>query len=137
MDQELLVDTRRHFFRQCAVGLGKIALTSLSLGRQGLAGEQVELPNPMSPKAPHFPAKVKSVIYLFMAGAPSQFELFDYKPKLQEYDGKVAPEELLKGKRFAFMDTFTKEPPKILGTRREFKQHGKSGLWMSELLPNL
>jgi hypothetical protein len=63
--------------------------------------------------------------------------LFDYKPKLQEFDGKAAPESLLKGKRFAFMDTFTKDPPKLLGARREFKPHGKSGLYLSELLPNI
>ena len=62
-----------------------------------------------------------------MAGGPSQLELFDYKPELQKYDGKADPESLLKGKRFAFMDTFAKETPKLLGTRREFKQHGKSG----------
>jgi hypothetical protein len=93
--------------------------------------------NPLAPKPPHFAARVKSVIYLFMAGAPSQFELFDYKPKLQEFDGKTAPESILKGKRFAFMDSFTKEPPKLLGTRREFKRYGKSGLYFSELLPNI
>ena len=134
-DLVTLEQTRRHFFRDCGLGVGKMALASLLARSVGAAPAKAS--NPMAPKPPHFPAKVKSVIYLFMAGAPSQFELFDYKPKLQEYDGKVAPEELLKGKRFAFMDTFTKEPPKILGTRREFKQHGKSGLWMSELLPNL
>jgi len=72
-----------------------------------------------------------------MAGAPSQLELFDYKPALQQYDGKATPESLLKGKRFAFMDTFTKEPPKLLGTRREFKRYGKGGLYFSELLPNI
>jgi hypothetical protein len=125
-------ETRRHFFSHCAVGLGRIALASL-LSDGKLFGAAT---NPMAPKQPHFPAKVKSVIYLFMSGAPSQLELFDYKPKLQEYDGKVAPESLLKGKRFAFMDSFTKEPPKLLGTRREFRQYGKSGLWFSELLPN-
>jgi hypothetical protein len=125
-------ETRRHFFSHCAVGLGRIALASL-LSDGKLFGHT----NPMAPRQPHFPAKVKSVIYLFMAGAPSQFELFDYKPKLRDYDGKVAPESLLKGKRFAFMDSFTKEPPKLLGTRREFRQYGKSGLWFSELLPNL
>src|SRR5687768_7435113 len=134
-DLVTLEQTRRHFFRDCGLGVGKMALASL-LARS-LCAAPAKASNPMAPKPPHFSAKVKSVIYLFMSGAPSQFELFDYKPKLQEYDGKVAPEELLKGKRFAFMDTFTKEPPKILGTRREFKQHGKSGLWMSELLPNL
>ena len=69
---------------------------------------------------------MKNVIYLFMAGGPSQLELFDYKPALSKYDGKVAPDSILKGKRFAFMDTFAKNPPKLLGTRREFKQYGQS-----------
>jgi hypothetical protein len=125
-------ETRRHFFSHCAVGLGRLALASLLSD-----GKLFGATNPMAPRQPHFPAKVKSVIYLFMAGAPSQFELFDHKPKLREYDGKVAPESLLQGKRFAFMDSFTKEPPKLLGTRREFRQYGKSGLWFSELLPHL
>jgi hypothetical protein len=119
----LLLSTRRHFFRDCGVGVGKAALASLLAGRLSAAGK------------PHFPARAKSVIYMFMAGAPSQLELFDYKPELQKWDSKAAPESLLKGKRFAFMDTFSKEPPKLLGTRREFKQHGSSGIWVSELLP--
>ena len=131
----LQFETRRHFFGRCGVGVGRIALASL-LGGRAFA-EPAKAVNPIAPKAPHFPAKVKNVIYLFMAGAPSQLELFDYKPELQKYDGKPAPESLMKGKRFAFMDTFVKEPPKLLGTRREFKRYGKSGLYFSELLPNI
>src|SRR5262245_19531792 len=95
------LETRRHFFSRCGVGVGQIALASL-LSEGGLCGATSKPANPTAPKPGHFPAKVRSVIYLFMAGAPSQFELFDYKPKLQEYDGKTAPESLLKGKRFAF-----------------------------------
>ncbi len=72
-----------------------------------------------------------------MAGAPSQFELFDYKPALQKYNNQPVPDSLMAGKRFAFMDTFAKEKPKLLGTRREFKQHGQSGAWVSELLPHI
>src|SRR5437660_6616991 len=132
-DKLLQFETRRHFFGRCGVGVGKIALASL-LGEEMLSAAAV---NPTAPKAPHFPAKVKNVIYLFMAGAPSQLELFDYKPVLKQYDGKSGPESLLKGKRFAFMDTFSKEPPKLLGTRREFKRYGKSGTYVSELLPNI
>src|SRR3989442_105647 len=135
-DRFLQFETRRHFFSRCGVGVGKIALASL-LGDRLLAAEAGRSANPTAPKPPHFPAKVKNVIYLFMAGAPSQLELFDYKPALQKYDGKSAPEFLLKGKRFAFMDTFSKEPPKLLGTRREFKRYGKSGTYVSELLPNI
>jgi hypothetical protein len=135
-DKLLQFETRRHFFSRCGVGVGKIALASL-LGEQLLSAEPAKSSNPAAPKPPHFPAKVKNVIYLFMAGGPSQLELFDYKPALQQYDGKSAPESLLKGKRFAFMDTFAKEPPKLLGTRREFKRYGKSGQYVSELLPNI
>ena len=128
-------ETRRHFFGRCGVGLGAIALASLLADGALAAGTKPV--NPLAPKPGHFPAKVKSVIYLFMAGGPSQLELFDYKPALQKYDGQPAPESLLKGKRFAFMDTFAKEPPKLLGSRREFRQYGKSGLYMSDLLPNI
>src|SRR6516165_537822 len=105
-DSALLHQTRRHFFRDCAVGLGSLALTSLF--REGQAAAPAA--NPMAPKKPHFPPRAKNVIYLFMAGGPSQLELFDYKPKLAELNGKPVPEEVIKGKRFAFMDSFnTKE----------------------------
>ena len=132
----LRMETRRHFFGRCGIGVGRIALASL-LSEGLLSGATSQSPNPTAPKPPHFPARVKNVIYLFMAGAPSQLELFDYKPALQQYDGKPAPESLLKGKRFAFMDSFSKEPPKLLGSRRQFSRHGKSGLYVSELLPHI
>jgi hypothetical protein len=135
-DQDLLRDTRRQFFSRCGISLGQIALASL-LSDGKVFGAANEAANPMSPKPPHFPARVKNVIYLFMAGAPSQLELFDYKPALNKYDGQVAPDSLLQGKRFAFMDTFAKNPPKLLGVRREFQQYGKSGMYFSELLPNI
>src|SRR5689334_23058043 len=111
-------ETRRQFFGRCGIGVGRLALASL-LG-DGLLEAAA--------KAPHFPAKVKNVIYLFMAGAANQPELVDVK---------AAPESLLKGKRFAFMDSFQKEPPKLLGTKRKFERHGKSGLYVSELLPHI
>jgi hypothetical protein len=91
----------------------------------------------MQAKPGHFPAKAKSVIYLFMAGAPSQFELFDFKPALQKYNQQAVPDSLMAGKRFAFMDSFTKEKPKLLGTSHTFKQHGRSGAWVSDLLPHI
>src|SRR5215510_9074247 len=94
-DRQLRTETRRHFFGRCGIGVGRIALASL-LGNRSMWG---------AAKSPHFPPKVKNVIYLFMAGAPSQLELFDFKPALQQYDGKPAPESLMKGKRFAFMDS--------------------------------
>src|SRR5579859_2643935 len=126
-DRLLQFVTRRHFFSRCGVGLGKIALASL-LTDGKIFGQA---------KPGHFPAKAKSVIYLFMAGAPSQFELYDYKPMLQKYNNQPVPDSLLAGKRFAFMDTFTKDKPKLLGTQRTFKQYGQGGAWVSDLLPNI
>ncbi len=134
-DKALQAVTRRHFFSRCGVGVGQVALASLMA--DGMLSGAPATNSSTEPKKPHFPGRVKNVIYLHMCGAPSQFELFDYKPALQKYDGQVAPESLLKGKRFAFMDTFTKAPPKMLGTRREFKRYGKGGIHVSELLPNI
>jgi Protein of unknown function (DUF1501) len=128
--------TRRHFFGQCGLGLGSLALAALLSEGEVLAAEPKELPNPLAPRKPHFPAKARRVIYLFMAGAPSQLELFDYKPRLQKLNNEPIPASYLQGKRFAFMDTFAKEVPKLLGTRRKFAQHGQSGAWVSELLPH-
>src|SRR3954470_18726915 len=128
-DRNLLVQTRRHFFNRCGIGLGQIALAQLLNGATAS--------NPMAPKPSHFPAKVKSVIYLFMAGGPSQFELFEHKPALQKFDGQPIPQSLVEGKRFAFMDAFSKQPMKVLGTRREFRQYGQSGAWLSNLLPHV
>ena len=93
--------------------------------------------NPLAPRPGHFPARAKSVIYLFMAGGPSQLELFDYKPQLQKYSGQPIPDSFIQGRRFAFMDIFTKEHPKLLGTVRQFARHGQSGAWVSALLPHL
>jgi len=135
-DIELLRHTRRHFFNRCRFGLGQIALASL-LNERKLFGADTKPVNPMAPKPPNFPPKIKNVIFLFMAGAPSQLDLFDYKPKLKEFTGQVAPDSIMKGKRFAFMDTFTKDPPKLLGTQREVNQYSKSGFYFSSLLPNI
>ena len=138
MDPEDLLlrfETRRHFFNRCGVGLGKLAL--LEMLRETRLFGQAAPDNLMQPKAGHFPAHAKSVIYLFMAGAPSQFELYDYKPALQKYNHQSVPESLMAGKRFAFMDSFAKDTPKLLGTSRTFKQHGRSGAWVSELLPHI
>ena len=80
---------------------------------------------------PHFAPKVKNVIYLFMAGGPTQLELFDYKPLLAKYNGQRPPEQFLKGKRFAFL----KGNETLLGPYRKFRQYGASGAWLSDLLP--
>ena len=87
----------------------------------------------MAPKRGHHAAKAKNIIYLFMAGGPSQLELLDYKPKLIELNGQPIPQSFIEGKRFAFMDS--SHGTKLLGTRRTFKQHGKSGAWVSDLFP--
>ncbi len=131
-EKQLCDVTRRHFFSKCAVGLGSVALASL-LNDRLLASESPKLVNPMEPKAPHFKPRAKNVIFLFMAGGPSQLELFDYKPKLVELNGQPIPQSFIEGKRFAFMGS--SHGTKLLGTRREFKQHGQSGAWVSNLFP--
>ena len=134
-DMLLQLATRRHFFSRCGIGLGKLGLLSL-LSDEGIFAEPATN-NPMQAKPGHFPAKAKSVIYLFMAGGPSQLELFDFKPSLQKYSNQAVPDSLIAGKRFAFMDSFTKEKPKLLGTSRTFKQYGRGGAWVSDLLPHI
>lgn len=133
----LLHTTRRHFFHDCGLGIGKAALASLLVGGATRAAGTDSLVRPMAPRMPHFSPRAKAVIYLFMAGAPSQLELFDDKPKLRDYDGKPIPDEFVKGKRFAFMDTFTKEHPKCLGSSRRFTRYGQRGTAISECLPHL
>jgi hypothetical protein len=135
--------TRRHFFADCGVGLGSLALASLLNGDAPARAASVVPRSPASPAGPmaarpgHFPAKAKSVIYLFMAGGPSQLELFDDKPTLRQYNGQPIPDSFIKGRRFAFMDLFTRDRPKLLGTSRRFARHGQSGASISELMPYL
>jgi hypothetical protein len=131
----LLLRTRRHFFRECGIGLGTMALASL-LNPGGRAAAARPAANPLAPKRPHFTPKAKNVIFLFMAGGPSQFELFEPKPQLQRLHGQPIPESFIQGKRFAFMDSFGKERPKLLGTKRKFTPCGQSGLSVSECLPH-
>src|SRR3982750_3215650 len=121
---------RRWFLTECGVGLGAAALAEL-MGPGALAGQTPT--GPLMPKAPHFSAKAKSVIYLFMAGAPSHLELFDNKPELAKWDGKLPPAELLKGYRAAFFNPNST----LLGPKFKFAKHGQSGAELSELLPHL
>ncbi|MSU48383.1 MAG: DUF1501 domain-containing protein [Opitutus sp.] len=130
----LLHLTRRHLFSQCAMGLGSIALGSLLGGRRSFGAESLDSSRPLAPRPGHFPARAKNVIHLFMAGAPSQLELFDYKPKLIELNDQPIPPSFIEGKRFAFMES--SHGTKLLGTRRKFQQHGQSGAWVSELFPH-
>ena len=85
----------------------------------------------------HFRPRAKNVIYLFMAGGPSQLELFDHKPRLNELNGQPIPDSYLEGKRFAFMDSSFKNKSTLLGSRRVFRRHGQSGMWVSALFPNI
>jgi len=123
--------TRRHFFKQSGFGIGALALSAL-LDEQLFASSALSDGGP-APQGPHFAPKAKSIIYLFMAGAPSQLDLFDHKPKLKQYDGKDIPEEFIKGERFAFI----KGTPKLLGSPFDFKRCGQSGAEISDLLPHL
>lgn len=126
--QHFQYHTRRHFLKTCATGLGGMALASLFGFTPDSAGGGLGDPT----GKPHFLPRAKRVIYLHMAGAPSQLELFDYKPTLNELNGKPCPPSLLEGKRFAFISGV----PDMLGHQAEFKQHGQSGAWVSDRLPH-
>ncbi len=115
--------TRRHFFRECGVGVGKIALASLLASKAARADVT----------APHFAPRAKRVIYLFMAGAPSQLDLFDPKPTLQKFDGQPVPAEVVKGQRYAFI----RPDASLMASRFQFAKHGQSGAELSEMLPEL
>ncbi|HMO64504.1 MAG TPA: DUF1501 domain-containing protein [Verrucomicrobiota bacterium] len=127
--------TRRHFFSRCSLGLGSLALASL-LDRRALAAAPAAPAHPLAARPAHFPARAKRVIYLFMAGGPSQLDLFDYKPRLSALNGEAIPDSYLEGKRFAFMDSSFRNRSTLLGTKREFRRHGASGMWVSELFPH-
>src|SRR5579871_252637 len=131
---------RRHFFRECGVGIGKIALASLltdafasraaSAQGSGAGGPGV---NPLAPKPPHYAPKAKRVIHLFMAGAPSQLDLFDYKPELAKLEGKPIPPSVIGGQRYAFI----RPDAAALGPRFKFAKYGQCGAELSEMLPHL
>lgn len=124
--------SRRHFLRESAVGLGAVALGSLLGGCKNSSSPLNSMMEPMAPKVPHFPGTAKRIIYLHMAGAPSQLELFDFKPELQKLNNQLCPPSLLEGKRFAFI----RGVPKMLGPQATFKQRGESGAYVSEYLPH-
>ena len=123
--EPLLHLTRRHFFQQSGFGIGSLALASL-LDRTLLAQTGAL-------QGTHFAPKAKNIIFLFMAGGPSQLDLFDYKPTLTRLDGQPCPEDVIKGERFAFI----KGVPKLLGTPHTFAKYGRSGTELSSLLPHL
>jgi Protein of unknown function (DUF1501) len=138
--------SRRHFLKESAMGLGGLALGALlgchrsasgagafgAAGGGGTGGIPFDPAHPLAPKLPPFPGKAKSIIYLHMAGAPSQLETFDYKPELMKMDGQDCPPSLLAGKRFAFI----RGVPKMLGPQVKFAQYGESRAWVSDNLPH-
>jgi uncharacterized protein (DUF1501 family) len=141
--EQLKQSTRRQFFQRCTTGMGAVALAGLADPQlfsqstraaeltSGAAGPRPA--NPLAPRAPHFAPRAKRVIYLHMAGSPSQLDLFDYKPKLIELTGQPCPESLIKTERFAFI----KGVPKMLGTPHKFAKYGQSGIELSSIVPHL
>ena len=121
--------TRRWFFKECGVGLGAMALGSLV----GQGASKPTAQNPLLPKQPHYRGKAKHVIFLFMAGAPSHLEMFDYKPQLAKYDGTLPPADLIKNYRAAFINPNST----LLGPKFKFSKHGQCGAELSELVPHL
>ncbi len=122
---------RREFLRQSGLGVGSIAAAALMADEQVTAAPRSV--DPLAVKPTHFAPKAKNLIYLHMVGAPSQLELFDYKPTLQKHNGKLCPPELVEGQRFAFLG----KDPKLMGTPYKFRRHGESGNEISELLPSI
>lgn len=133
-EERLKLITRRQFFRDCGTGVGTLALGSLLNERLFAAVADTNAPaDTLAPRAPHFAPKARNIIYMHMAGAPSQLDLFDYKPKLVELNNQPIPESLIKGERFAFI----KGVPKLLGTPHTFNRHGQAGAEISGALPHL
>lgn len=137
MNKELLEHSlsfnRRKFLSKLSLGIGSVALGSLLIPDlfSGKPDEEALMAN-----LPHFAPKAKRIIYLFQNGAPSQLDLFDYKPKLQEMFGQDLPESIRMGQRLTGMTADQKKFP-LAGTVFNFKQHGKHGAWFSELLPHI
>ncbi|HEX2490385.1 MAG TPA: DUF1501 domain-containing protein, partial [Blastocatellia bacterium] len=129
--------TRRWFFKECGIGLGSLALASLledglfAQSQSATPASKSAIAYPLAPKQPHFKAKAKRVIYLFMAGGPSQFETFDYKPSLAKYNGKPVPQDFVKDLNYAFI----RPDAGLYASEFKFAQNGQSGTWVSEALP--
>ena len=127
--EQIQLKTRRHFLKNCAMGLGVGALAHL-LAPDSMGLEAPK--NPLLPRKPHFKAQAKRVIYIHLTGSPPHLDMWDYKPELVKRTDQECPDEFVKGKTFAF----TSGTPKLMGTPRTFKQYGKSGMWMSDAIPN-
>jgi hypothetical protein len=134
-----LLTTRRHFFGRAACGLGTAALASLLNPELFAATPDVDAQQPELRRGilggTHFPAKAKRVIYLFMSGAPSQIDMFDYKPAMDEWFDKDLPESIRQGQRLTTMTSGQARFP-IAPSAYQFAQYGDSGAWVSELMPH-
>lgn len=129
-----LIQNRRAFLGSAANSVGMLALASLFRDDGLLAAESSDAPNPLAPRAAHFAPKAKACIFIYLEGAPSQIDLFDPKPKLNELDGQPLPESMTKTVRFAFIQ---KETAKLMGSPRKFEKHGQCGMELSDYIPNL
>ena len=127
------IQARRDFLRLCAGGIDVAALAHLTGAGSPAAATTPRAPNPLAPKQPHFPSKAKNVIYLFMAGAPSQIDLYDPKPALRRWHGQPLPESMTRDLQLAFV----KPGAKVLASPREFRPHGQSGTEFSDYVPNI
>src|SRR5438034_5580132 len=125
---------RRWFLRQCGVGVGSIAVASLLDTETALGKSKTPAAsNPLAPKQPHFKSNTRRVIYLFMGGAPSQLDLFDYKPSLAKYNGRPVPKEVVMGQKYAFI----KPDAALFASEFKFARHGQCGAELSEAMPHL
>jgi hypothetical protein len=124
---------RRQFLKDCGVGLGKIALAGLLADSLGGGVHSAEIAAPLAPKPPHFAGQAKQVIHLFMAGAPSQLEIFDPKPELTRLEGKPLPPSVIGDQRYAFI----RPDAAVMGPRFKFAKYGESGVELSEAVPHL
>src|SRR5262245_3182866 len=131
---ERALQSRRNFLATTASGVGTLALASLLNDDGLLAAESVKSADPMAPRSSHFPGKAKACICFYLEGAPSQIDLWDPKPKLNELNGQKLPESMTKSVRFAFIQ---KETAKLMGSPRKFTKHGQCGMELSDFLPQL
>src|SRR5436309_2814448 len=127
------LQSRRDFLTTSASGIGTLALAAL-LQQDGLLAAESTSTDPLAPKPPHSPAKAKSCICIYLEGAPSQIDLCDPKPKLNELDGQPLPESMTKNVRFAFIQ---KESARLMGSPRVFTKHGDCGIDLSDFWPHL
>lgn len=127
------IQTRRRFFRHCAGGLDTAALAYLLGGLRPAAGAGLDSGNPLAPKPGHFAPTATNVIFLFMAGAPSQIDLYDPKPALRRWHGEPLPASMTRDLKLAFV----KPSAKILASPRKFRPHGQSGTEFSDYVPHI